>query len=370
MHRMKKPISESRLHELKEEAARSGRVNERGVRPAGAPFPVASPETGYYGIPLLKPPQWTWEIPVYFFVGGGAGAAALIAAVAQVRGGREELVRDAKYVAAAGGVITPILLISDLGKPQRFLNMLRVFKPQSAMSMGAWTVALFGGAATASAAAEMLRENLPKIVYDIVSGPATFAAAALGMVMASYTGVLIGATAIPAWNENVGTLPIHFAMSGVNTAVAVLELLGHDTASLNYLGIAAAAIESLEGGKIESEHLMATEPLKHGPSGRIVRAGGVLSGPVPLLLRALAAFSGSGRAKTLRRAAAASSIIGSVLTRVGWVYAGTYSARDYRVPLGLGEHASGAPEPAPESQHAAELASEGFEKPEHPFRMK
>ena len=73
---------EKRLFELRREATEKGKVGAAGVRPAGAPFPMASPQTGYYGIPLLKQPPWTWEIPLYFFVGGAAGAAAVIGAIA------------------------------------------------------------------------------------------------------------------------------------------------------------------------------------------------------------------------------------------------------------------------------------------------
>ena len=65
---------EQRLHEIRREAEQRGAVTAEGIRPSGSPFPMASPETGYYGIPLLKQPSWTWEIPLYFFVGGAAGA--------------------------------------------------------------------------------------------------------------------------------------------------------------------------------------------------------------------------------------------------------------------------------------------------------
>jgi len=68
--------SEQQLLNLRDEAELRGQVKAGGIRPRGAPFPVASSETGYYGIPLLKQPSWTWEIPLYFFVGGAAGAAA------------------------------------------------------------------------------------------------------------------------------------------------------------------------------------------------------------------------------------------------------------------------------------------------------
>ena len=98
--------------------------------------PVASASTGYYGLPLLKKPVWTWEIPTYFFIGGAAGAAALLAEIAHLFRGDERLVRDARRIAAAGGMLAPVLLISDLGRPERFLYMLRVIKPQSPMSVG------------------------------------------------------------------------------------------------------------------------------------------------------------------------------------------------------------------------------------------
>src|SRR5215467_16111371 len=120
--------SEQRLFEIRREAESRGMVADKGIRPGGEPFPVASPETGYYGIPLLKEPAWTWEIPLYFFVGGAAGAAAAVAAIANYTGADRKLVRDARWIAAAGSIISPALLIADLGRPARFLAMLRVFK--------------------------------------------------------------------------------------------------------------------------------------------------------------------------------------------------------------------------------------------------
>src|SRR5437660_2458422 len=113
---------------------------------ANAPL-QASSENGYYGTPLLKPPQWTVEVPLYFFVGGAAGAAAVIAAVGRLSPANDELVRDAQWLAAIGGAISPALLISDLGLPSRFLNMLRVFKVRSPMSVGSWTLVVFSNSA-------------------------------------------------------------------------------------------------------------------------------------------------------------------------------------------------------------------------------
>src|SRR5689334_5796978 len=110
---------ENRLLEIRREAAEKGRVHDIGIRPPGAPFPHASAETGYYGIPLLKEPPWKWEIPIYFFVGGAAGSAAVIGAAARWAGGDHTLARDCRYLTAAGSVLSGALLISDLGRTAR-----------------------------------------------------------------------------------------------------------------------------------------------------------------------------------------------------------------------------------------------------------
>jgi formate-dependent nitrite reductase membrane component NrfD len=328
--------SERRLAALRREAAQSGLVSAKGITPEGAPFPKASPETGYYGVPLLKEPQWKPEVPLYFFVGGAAGASAVIANMANWLSDDRELVRNARWIAAGGGVLSSALLIKDLGMPSRFLNMLRVFKPQSPMSMGAWTLSAFSSFSAASAFANLMRQKLgDSIAVKIIENAAGALAAATGLVMSSYTGVLIGATVIPVWNENVGTLPQHFAASGLNSAVSLLEALGHDDSrALNLLGIGASAYEVYEGFELEAKRDRVNEPLHKGWSGAIVRAGGVLSGPVPLALRLAYAVSGN---KKLRRAAAWSSIAGSLLTRFGWVQAGRASARNHRIPLELPE---------------------------------
>lgn len=335
------PASEARLLQLRREAETRGRVQGAGVHPPGAPFPKASPETGYYGIPMLKEPQWKWEVPLYFFVGGAAGSAAVIGAMANWVGRDPELRRNARLVAAAGSMISTGLLIADLGRPARFLSMLRVFKKQSAMSVGAWTLAAFSTFSGATAFAELVAERFDFAPVRVLGHISEAFSAALGLPFHNYTGVLIGATAIPVWNRSVTTLPIHFGMSGLNSAVAILELLGHDSAALNVLGITASAFETYEGVHLEHRPEAALEPLKHGLSGWITRLGGVFSGPVPLSLRVAAQLSGS---RKMRRAACWSAIAGSLLTRYGWMQAGRASARDWRLPLEIPESVPKTPE--------------------------
>ena len=136
--------SEKRLEDLRDQAWKEGVVPGKGVDVAGGPIPC---KPGYYGQPVVKPPVWTWEIPLYFFLGGTAGMSAVIASGALIFH-HVDLARAAMWVAAiAGAVLSPILLIMDLGRPRLFLNMLRVFKHRSAMSMGAWILSLFGSCA-------------------------------------------------------------------------------------------------------------------------------------------------------------------------------------------------------------------------------
>jgi formate-dependent nitrite reductase membrane component NrfD len=278
--------------------------------------------TSYHQIPLLKAPVWTWEVPAYFFVGGAAGASAAIGAIAQLTGADDALVRDARWIAAAGSAISGPLLVSDLGRPERFLNMMRVFKVQSPMSVGAWTLAAFGTASSASAFAEIVQRktNLP---VKIVGDASALIAAATGLVMATYTGVLIGATAIPVWRENVTLLPIHFGASALGSAVSLLELRGHEHTALNALGLGAAVFETIAGFAIEGSKDRASAPLRDGRSGMLTRIGSMLAGPIPLFLRLM------GK----RKGAAVAALAGSLVTRFAWVEAGKASTKDVELAL-------------------------------------
>lgn len=325
---------ERRLDDIRRQAEQHG-LEVVGKRPVGAPFPQASPENGYYRIPLLKQPPWTWEIPLYFFVGGAAGASAVIGAIADYTGADRELVQHARWIAAAGSVISPALLISDLGRPERFLTMLRVFKPQSAMSMGVWTLLAFSTGAAATAFAGFLRQRYgSSLPLKVMENAGQAASLAFGLPFSNYTGVLIGATAIPVWNKNAGDLPLHFAASGVGAAVGILELMGHrKSRALQALGLGAAIFETWEGLRIEGRSHHELDPLKHGTSGWITRTGGALSGPIPAALRMASLFGSRRRASSLRRWASWSAVAGSLITRIAWVHAGHVSAQNWRLPL-------------------------------------
>ena len=167
----------------------------------------------YHGQPVIKEPTWTWEIPCYFFTGGLGGASAGLAYLSEL-GGHDELARRAWATAAGGLAVSPLLLISDLGRPMRFLNMLRMVKVTSPMSIGSWILTV-SGATTTIAAAHAWTGWFP--------GPARIArplAAIFGLPLSTYTAALVANTAVPVWHEARALLPAVFAASAATSAGA------------------------------------------------------------------------------------------------------------------------------------------------------
>jgi hypothetical protein len=313
--------TEKRFEELREQAWKDGVVPGKGVDVAGGPIPR---KPGYYGQAVVKPPVWTWEIPLYFFFGGMAGMSAVIASGA-ILFHYVDLARIAMWIAAIGGaVISPVLLIMDLGRPHLFLNMLRVFKHRSAMSMGAWILSAFGACVVPGLIA--LELHLHQIfpgtldqLLRIAAALLIFGAAIFGTLLATYTGVLIGATAIPAWFLHRTLLPIHFGTAGLGSAAALLELFGHRISALNFLGFYAAGVETalLTWLSIDKHGLADRAIHEHG-SGWFIRISEMLTGPVALLLRIFG----------LVPFAAISFLIGSLVSRFGWIAVGKVSGSD------------------------------------------
>lgn len=287
-------------------------------------------EAGYHGRPIVKPPVWTWEVPLYFFVGGASGMSAVIAVASLVSDAPLDLARSALWIALLGALISPVLLVLDLGRPMRFLNMLRVFKLRSPMSVGAWTLIAFGAACFA---AVFLFEGFPllyqvfELPRELVSAlllPAMIAAAITGALLATYTGVLVGATAIPAWAAHRALLPLHFGAAGLGSAAALCELCGHDLPALNLLGLVVAGIETLLFALTEAKTRgVRDRALRQGRAALLLRSAGVLSGPLSLVLRLIGAWP----------VAALAFLLGALLSRYGWVAAGRASAADPEATL-------------------------------------
>lgn len=168
---------------------------------------------GYYGRSMIKPPEWTDLIPTYFFAGGLAGTSATFAFTERLAK-NHPLARTLILTAAAGTAVSGYCLIADLKRPERFINMLRVFKPTSPMSMGVYLFSAFGGAATIAAASELT--GILRPIGRIFEG----IAAVLGPAMSVYTAVLISDTVVPAWHYGRRSMPLLFGATSAATAGA------------------------------------------------------------------------------------------------------------------------------------------------------
>jgi hypothetical protein len=314
------PASEQRLEQLREQAWEKGVVTDRGVNVAGGPIPR---KAGYYGQPVVKPPVWIWEIPVYFFIGGFGGMSGVIA-LAALAFHHTDVAVTAMWLAVFAALVSPILLIVDLGRPRLFINMLRVFKLRSAMSMGVWILVMFSSCAVPGLIALELRVHLGLIgnidqILRVFAALFITGSAFFGLLLSTYTGVLLGATAIPAWFLHRVLLPIHFGTAGLGSAAALLELLGHRIAALNALGYFAAAVETgLLIWLSVDKHGAADRAIHEHGSGWLIRLGEILTGPLALVLRlfGLVPFAGI------------LFLIGALVSRFGWIAVGKVSGSD------------------------------------------
>jgi subtilisin family serine protease len=277
----------------------------------------------YYGRPVLNRPVWAApDIAGYLFTGGLAGASSVLAAGASLTG-RPMLARAAKVTAFGGISVSGLLLVHDLGRPERFYNMLRVFKPTSPMSVGSWLLAGYAPAAGVAAATE-LTGSFPRI-----GRAATFAAAGLGPAVASYTAVLIADTAVPAWHEAYRELPFVFVGSATIAAsgLGLLAAPSTENAPVRRSAVAGALVELAASHRMEG-HGLVSEPYSADKAGRLLKASKALT-----VGGALVAATLAGRSRLAAAVAGSSLLAASALTRFGIFQAGLQSADDPKYTL-------------------------------------
>ena len=196
-------------------------------------------DKNYYGIPPIKHAHWTWQIPVYFWIGGIGAGVHLFSTIAHILGHRDEaLTRTSRYTVLATMLMSPVLLIWDLGRPERFYNMLRILKLRSPMSTQSWSVFAFGnlsGMISARQAAEdgLLGDDnsLVRLVKLIPARALSILAVPVGLNVGSNTGNLISATSVPLWARNWLFMGPTFLASGLSTALSWLSLVLYLTRS-------------------------------------------------------------------------------------------------------------------------------------------
>jgi hypothetical protein len=310
-----------------------GAKRPSGTRPAGQgkgrPGQAGGepPPGSYYGLPVLNKPVWeVREIAGYFFLGGLAGASSVVALGAELTG-RAQLARGAKVGAAGAISLSMVALVKDLGRPTRFLNMVRVFKPTSPMSVGTWIVSAYLPAALAAAASDVTG------LYPAAGRIAAGGAALLGPGVASYTAVLLSNTAVPAWHEARKVMPYLFVSSAASAAAGLGLITAADGEAVPMCGLAVAGA----AGELVAEELMVRpmEPAvrrgyEQGRARTLLTASKVLA--VAGALGAVAGVAGGSRA--VRVGAGIALLAASACTRFGVFHAGISSAQDPEATVG------------------------------------
>jgi hypothetical protein len=273
----------------------------------------------YYGRPILKEPTWkTPDVPLYLFLGGLAGCSALLAEGAAATG-RPELERVTRLAAAGGAAAGTVALVHDLGRPERFFNMLRVFKPTSPLSVGSFILAPFSALAGAAAASNVTG-LLPRLGRLAGGG-----AAALGPPLATYTAALVANTAVPAWHEAHRELPFVFGGSGAQAAggLAMLLVPVDQAGPARRMALAGAAIEIVAAESIVLRRGLVAEPYRIGLPGRLMR----IARNCTAVASAATVVAGR-RSRVLSAVAGATYVAASATMRFGVFEAGLASARD------------------------------------------
>jgi formate-dependent nitrite reductase membrane component NrfD len=289
-----------------------------------SPTKAGTEMKSYYGRPIVKEPVWTWEIPCYFFAGGLAGASSTLSLVARVAG-NVPLARATTYISAAGDAVSPVFLISDLGRPERFLNMFRVFKVTSPMSVGSWVLGASGTANGFAAFCELFG-ILPRLRLA-----AETVSALLGPLLSTYTGTLVADTAIPAWHEARRELPFVFAGSSAATAggAAMLVVRPEDAGPARRLLLLGVALEGASMRLMEERLGFVGEPYRQGTAGRLAKTAKALS------LAGAAVTAVAGRRRAGAAAGGALVLAGGMCLRWAVYKAGFQSARDPRYTVEL-----------------------------------
>jgi hypothetical protein len=280
--------------------------------------PAAKPRS-YYGRPVIKEPVWKPEVPWYLFAGGLTGASAMLSWTADVTGNRT-LGRNAGLICLAGATASPVLLINDLGVPNRFFNMLRVFKITSPMSVGSWILAGTGTTAAIATAHEAFG------MFGPLGRVARGLSALFGLPLATYTAALLSNTAVPAWHEARRELPFVFAGSAAASAgaAATLVSVAERAGPARRLAVGGAIVSAGSMELMQRRLGMLAEPYGTGEAGTYARAAKALTGAGAAMM----AFRGRRRGGAI--AGAAMILAGAACERWAIFKAGFQSARDPR----------------------------------------
>ena len=289
--------------------------------------------------PILKAPEWNWKVSTYLFLGGIMGGLGLLSIVARPdRDDERRLRRMVRFSSFALAAANPAILITHLGRPERFHHMLRIVKYKSPMSLGVWGLVLYSGAAGANVVRELAEtESLPRWTRHIAPAFATPLQALMGAFTAGYTGVLLSASAIPVWAAGKRHIPAASVCSGLGGACALASLLalldGNDAVApkLERLEMIASTAELYILNDFRRKGGRYVEPLFEGPIGKRLDANTIARGiALPIALNVLGEFVGLPKSldRVRRIAASVLTLVGGYVFRDCLVESAKVSARD------------------------------------------
>ena len=310
-------------------------------------------EPSYYDYPVLKAPVWRWEIMWYFFFGGLAAGCYVIASIAALFGSREDrrVARTGYYLSLLAVLPCPVLLIKDLGRPERFLHMLRIFKFKSPMSMGTWGLVSFSVFSGITAVIQAARDGLfgrwwgPRLLAALPQRLLALPGSAVGVFLGGYTGVLLTATSVPLWSRSklLGAIFISSAISTSSALISfVLRLTQapsqvlHKLERLEWVALLVEMAELfafLRGSGRAARPLVGTGPTEHGRTFWSFVAGTGLM--LPWLLQTFSLLAGRSAKRGSSRGILISLLVlfGGYFLRRTIIEAGHTSSADARTTL-------------------------------------
>ncbi|HXX77765.1 MAG TPA: NrfD/PsrC family molybdoenzyme membrane anchor subunit [Ktedonobacteraceae bacterium] len=310
-------------------------------------------EPSYYDYPVLKAPLWRWEIIWYFFFGGLAAGCYVIASIAALFGSHEDrrVARTGYYLSFLAVLPCPVLLIKDLGRPDRFLHMLRIFKVKSPMSMGTWGLVGFSFFSGITAVVQAARDGLfgrwwgPRLLAALPQRLLAIPGSAAGVFLGGYTGVLLTVTSVPLWSRSklLGAIFISSAISTSSALISfVLRLTQapsqvlHKLERLEWVALLvemAGLFAFLRGSGRAAKPLVGTGPTEHGRTFWSFVAGTGLV--LPWLLQTFALLAGRSAKRGRSRGLLISLLVlvGGYFLRRTMIEAGHTSSTDARTTL-------------------------------------
>ncbi|GAC1509527.1 MAG: polysulfide reductase NrfD [Chloroflexota bacterium] len=289
----------------------------------------------YYGMPVIRAPNWHWLVVNYLFLGGLAGGGYCVATIAEWFGTDRRLTRAAHYLSMAALIPSPVLLMLDLGRPDRALHMLRIVKLRSPLSLGSWAMTILGAFSTVTVGLQLLSDLLHR---DVLPGPRRavgLLGLPFGLFFSGYTGLLLGITNVPVWAKNSLLLGPTFMASAFSTTFASLSLIltlgGKEEPDTSRKLARAEAVCLLTEINLLTTGILRLgrlgRPLTTGPWGRLFWPVTYVSGLlVPLGLQLAGPARGKETPRNQRIVTSLLVLIGGYALRTAMIFAGHESA--------------------------------------------